>query len=561
MSVGFLAPQFLWALLALPLVVVLHFLRTRRRPHLVSALFLWRKAREAADDRRRTSPTWLLLLQLLFAALAALALARPLVSFEGRPDRVVVIDASASMTARAPAGTRLDEARSVAEELMAGSGRVALVRAGLEAGVSVPLTAERIDLRRALQAFEAGDRDADLVRALALAHALVPEGEVHLISDGPSPPARGFFYHPVGARAVNYGITTFDSSLGQAYVAVTSNDPRPQEIPVELVRDGSVLARTTLLVPAMGQSGVTFPVAEADGFIAARLQVPPQDALALDDVAYAGQRRLTVAVGEESASVTRALQSLSGIEYRVTVNAGEVTADARVLFGVADDELPPGNVLVFRAAAEEPRYLAIRDWDQSDSLLRFVDLRDVVVGISPEAPSEDEPGWETLARAANLTPVLSRRRNDDGTVIRASFHPSQTDLVLRPAFPAFMANAMNEFRGLSTVPLGATVGQAVDAEGRTVGRILAPGVYRLPDGTDDGTNAGMVAASLLSAGETRLPSPEAAPARAAERTGDSSETVSANRGLALWLALAAAALLLLEWIAWSRGATGWLRGN
>lgn len=557
MSVGFLAPQFLWALLVLPLVVLLHFLRTRRRPHLVSALFLWRKAREAADDRRRISPTWLLLLQLLFAALAALALARPLVSFEGSPDRVVVIDASASMTARGSTGTRLDEARAVAEELMAGSGRVALVRAGLEAGVSEPLTAERTALRRALRALEAGDRDADLVRALELAHALAPEGHVHLITDGPTPPGRDFTYHPVGESALNYGITTFDTSLGQAYVAVTSNDPRPQEIPVELLREGSVLARTNLLVPAMGQSGVTFPIADADGFIAARLLAPPQDALALDDVAYAGQRRLTVTVGEDSAPVTRALQSLAGLEYRVTANAQEVAADARVLFGVADEDLPAGNVLVFQAAADEPRYLSIRDWDQSDPLLRFVGLREVVVGISPAAPSEDEPGWETLARAADLTPVLSRRRDDDGTVIRAAFHPSQTDLVLRPAFPAFMANAMNEFRGLSTVPLGTTLAQATDYEGRTVERVLAPGLYRSSSGTD----AGLVAASLLSVGETRLPTPEAAPGRDANRAGRVGEPVRASRGLALWLALAAAALLLLEWLAWSRGATGWLRGN
>lgn len=556
MSVAFLAPQFLWALLALPLVVVLHFLRTRRRPQLVSALFLWRKAREAADDRRRISPTWLLLLQLLFVALAALALARPFVTLEGRPDRVLVIDASASMTARAGAGSRLDQARSVAEELVAGGGRVALVRAGLEAGVSEPFTAERSVIRRALRDLEAGDRDADLGRALELARALSPEGEVHLISDGPPPPTRDFVYHPVGGDALNYGITTFDTSLGQAYVAVSSNDPRPQEIPVELLRNGTVLASTTLLVPARGQAGVTFPVVEADGFIAARLGSPPQDALALDDVAYAGQRRLEVAVGEESAPVNRALQSLSGLEFRVTGNAGEVAADARVLFGVADDDLPPGNVLVFQGAAEEPRYLSIRDWDQSDSLLRFVDLREVVVGLAADGPSEDPPGWETLARAADLSPVLSRKRDDDGTVIRAAFHPSQTDLVLRPAFPALMANVMNEFRGLSTVPLGSP-SQALDAEGRQVERLLEPGLYRLTNGSEPA----VVAASLLSLGETRLPSPQTAFDADAALTRRGDDPVSASRGLALWLALAAAALLLLEWLAWSRGTSGWLRGS
>ncbi|MEJ2667567.1 MAG: BatA domain-containing protein, partial [Deinococcales bacterium] len=61
MPLSFAAPEFLWALLALPLVVLLHFVRSRRRRTEVSALFLWRRARQVAERRRRIAPTWLLL--------------------------------------------------------------------------------------------------------------------------------------------------------------------------------------------------------------------------------------------------------------------------------------------------------------------------------------------------------------------------------------------------------------------------------------------------------------------------------------------------------------------
>ena len=77
MSLTFHSPAFLWLLAAVPVVVLLHFLRARRRQHAVSALFLWERATHAASLRRRVRPSWLLLAQLLFTALAALALARP----------------------------------------------------------------------------------------------------------------------------------------------------------------------------------------------------------------------------------------------------------------------------------------------------------------------------------------------------------------------------------------------------------------------------------------------------------------------------------------------------
>jgi hypothetical protein len=553
-SLTFLAPQFLWALVALPFIVILHFIRTRRRLRTVSALFLWRRAHEAAESRRRISPTWLLLLQLLFAALAALALARPSLSFQGPPDQVVVIDASASMAARDSDGVRLDKARALAERLIGRGGRTALVRAGLDAVVVAPLSSDRPALRRALAGLEAGDRDADLARAVDLARALVPVGAVHVITDG-APPTGYFEYHPVGGNALNYGITTFDTGLGQAYVAVSSNDPRPQQINVVLSRNGSELARTTLLVPARGQAGTTFPVDEAEGFIEARLAVPANDALPLDDVAYAGQRRLAVSVNGDSAPVLRALEALPAVELASAEAAGGSAPDVRVLFGASAEETPPGNVLVFAAPAEEPVYRSIRDWDQGDELLRFVDLREAVVGLAPDLPKEERPGWETLARASDLSPVISRRRDERGIAVRVSFHPSQTDLVLRPAFPAFMANVIDGFRGETTLPLGTVVERATDGGGRRVERLLVPGIHRGIGGAADAA----VAASLLSAGETRLP--PGPPEAAARAPGEPGESVGSLRGVATWLLLAAAALLVLEWLAWTRGSNPWLRGG
>src|SRR5690554_2785717 len=169
---NFLAPAYLWLLAAIPLVVALHFLRNRRRHQLVSAAFLWQLARDKATEQRRFALWWLLLLQILAIIALAAALAQPVLVGQGVPDRILVIDASASMAARDPDGVRLVKALAAAGDLVGDGGRVALIRAGSDATVLAPLTASEGDLSVALANLEATDASADLDRALELAAGL-----------------------------------------------------------------------------------------------------------------------------------------------------------------------------------------------------------------------------------------------------------------------------------------------------------------------------------------------------------------------------------------------------
>lgn len=554
MSLTFLAPQFLWALLALPLVVLLHFVRSRKKRQEVSALFLWHKAKALAQQRRRFSPTWLLLLQLLFVTLAALALAQPNLTVRSVPSRIFVIDASASMAARDADGVRLARAVEEAEALLNSAGEVAVVRAGLDATVAQPLTPDHAEARRSLRGLEAADTRADLRRAVELARSLAPDAEIHLFTDADAPTGLAYTLHPVGGDAQNIGVSAFELRGGQAFVSVVSSSPRPQEVTVEVSRADALLGSTTLLVPSRGRVSAAFPIGSAPGFYRAHLSTLSWDALPLDDEAWAGSRNLRVLLTPPSPSVERALRALPGLEVNVSgaLPTNLDTYDMLVLTGTPPDPLPPGRILLFAPPSETPRYERIGDWDRSDPLLRFVDLTGVRVGLGDTLLELPEGERRVLAQTEGLNPALLILKTRDRTVVALPFHPSQTDMVNRAAFPIFIANVIDAFRGENRLTLGSPLptDAPITFNGREVSleRATEPGIYRF--------GGGVYSASLLSAEESLLPTPlvadggqdEPPAARESER----------QQSFALWLVLAALVALTLEWLLWSRGRGKWL---
>ncbi|MEL7059229.1 MAG: VWA domain-containing protein [Acidobacteriota bacterium] len=124
---SFLAPLVgaIAAAVVIPSLVALYFLKLRRRRMEVPSTLLWKKA---IQDMQVNSPfqrlrnSLLLLLQLLILAALLFALARPTLFMQAEPGSraVIVIDRSGSMSATdAPGGgTRLDEAKRLAEEVV-----------------------------------------------------------------------------------------------------------------------------------------------------------------------------------------------------------------------------------------------------------------------------------------------------------------------------------------------------------------------------------------------------------------------------------------------------------
>ncbi|HEX8772242.1 MAG TPA: BatA domain-containing protein [Pyrinomonadaceae bacterium] len=187
---SFLAPFTLigLGLLALPVLIHLLVRRRARRLDFPSLKFL----RETPSFRlypRRVRQPLLLALRLAALALIILALARPFISFGARDrhTRIILIDASLSMSTRGRAEAAMEQARSIINKLEAGES-AALIAFSSDASVLAEATVDRDALARSLQGYAPTGGAADYSAGLAAAAAMLQQvgkgtAEIDLISD------------------------------------------------------------------------------------------------------------------------------------------------------------------------------------------------------------------------------------------------------------------------------------------------------------------------------------------------------------------------------------------
>jgi hypothetical protein len=270
-------PALIAAAVAIPLLLLLYFLKLRRRPVDVSSTFLWKKT---IQDLQVNAPfqklrrNLLLILQLVLLCLLLLALARPVANYRPGAGKltVLLIDHSASMSARDVDGhSRLDEAKRRAKELVDSMGRnaTATVIAFDDGAQTVqPWTSDTAALRRAIDAIQPTDRLSRLKLAYQLAEAQTnfnpdqlrandaQRPDVRLFSDGrvlddnDELTLRGnLVFEKIGTdTASNVGIVALSARRNyerptqvQVFARLANYGPEPLEVPVQLSVDGEVI--------------------------------------------------------------------------------------------------------------------------------------------------------------------------------------------------------------------------------------------------------------------------------------------------------------------------------
>ena len=265
------------AAIAIPALLVLYFLKLRRREMAVSSTLLWKKA---VQDLQVNAPfqklrrNLLLLLQLLILLFLLLALSRPVTHFTPGAGKVavVLIDRSASMGAKDPelkGKTRLDEAKRRATELvdtLDRRGQAMVIAFDETAQTMQPFTSDVPALKRAIDAIQQTDKKSKLKTAFQLAEAQTnfnPEQlrvdartrpEVWLYSDGRVTDTneisvRGDLkYDPIGSdKTGNIAIVAMNAKRNyerpaevQIFARLANFGPDPVDADVQLSVDGQI---------------------------------------------------------------------------------------------------------------------------------------------------------------------------------------------------------------------------------------------------------------------------------------------------------------------------------
>jgi Ca-activated chloride channel homolog len=189
-----LAPLALLGLVTIPIIVAFYMLRLRRPERTVSSTFLWQQLVrdvEANAPWQRLRRSLLLLLQLLLAFLLVMVVARPVTERQASlaHDIVLVVDASASMSATDVFPDRLTAAKQAAIDALKdlpSDGKVSVIAAAETARVVSNEATDQGRAARAIQSIKPTTSAGNLGDALKLAGALAARArgaEILVVTD------------------------------------------------------------------------------------------------------------------------------------------------------------------------------------------------------------------------------------------------------------------------------------------------------------------------------------------------------------------------------------------
>jgi hypothetical protein len=589
----FLNPSALWWLLGVPAVVALHLLRPKPRAVTISSLALWRGIHKKGRHRvlgLRLHQFLSLFLATAAWTLVAVAAARPQFGrSDGRPGPVVLlIDGRARLGAAAGSDreTRFERVRREAERwvaLAAPDREVAIVMGA--ADHAWPVAAFSPDprkLKSKLAAMRPTDAGGDLLDARSLADQMARsvKGRVVELTPVAAPSADN-------SAITALGVAPIPNRPGRAevFVEVSQFGNAALDATLDILLDGTFVDARRVEAAAgsawKGRFEVARPSVDAPTpghRLVARLNV--RDAMDADNAAYAvlpGWRTVPVLmVGRDDPFVEKAIRSVPGTRFETVAPDQFVPSMLRAFPVVVFDDWIPvqrsldtlvsGTLWIGRppfSSTDAPvNRPAITHLDEGHPLTRLIDGTDwQIASARPAIIPENDPAWrwEQPIRSGETPLLIAGERTDGVRLAALTFHPLDSTLPLKVAFPLLIANSIHWLSGSDRAfEKAATVGELVKlAEGCAITSELDPdaesaagtwhplraGFYR----AETGGNPTWMAANSLDPSES---------AAAAQPEPDRRSAVPdrpAGEDEAPLCLAAAAAILFIEWWLFNRG--------
>jgi len=486
---SFQSPAMLWLFAPLgAAILALYLLRMRRQDIKIPASFLWPNQTEEVRANslfQRLRFNWLLVLQLLIAALVCVALARPQFKQKGMlgTTTVIVLDASASMRATDVSPNRFENAKQMATEAIANAGvgdQIAILTAANTPQVASPLSNDSQAHRSALAQLKPTDTEGDMGEALRLAAALISGidgARILVLSDGCftkisefSPGKAAVVYKKIGTRQENLAIQSLGATKSpkgtEVYCGIKNFGLNEAQTEVAIYADNKLIHAQKLKVPSLNSAGIRC-LAPA-GTMILRAESSASDLLDADN-------RLTTAVTPTASLrvllVSRAdpfLERALLLDPRVSLDTSKELPlgegkgkpsqyDLIVFDGIQAVPVESRGVLSFgsgKGRIQTPQ----ADEVTSHPITSGIGLENLFIDSAKqlELPSE-----ATVLASSNNQPLLAIAEAPQRRVW-VGFEPMNSDFPLQVGFPIFIANV------LDFVGAGAQSGEIVTQTGRSM---------------------------------------------------------------------------------------------
>lgn len=493
--ISFIQPAAFLLTILLPVIILLYLLKLRRTERLVSSTYLWRQMVrdvEANAPWQRLRFNLLMLLQLIFLVLLILALARPAVESQGVSAQAVILilDASASMTASDVAPTRFDAAKDQARRIIAelpDQTRVTLIVAGREARVVVAASSDRRQLLQEIANLKAGTGGANMDVALQLASAIAArhsDAQIIVLSDGNVPLSQRMtvqgklVYLPFGLRGQNQAVSLLNvqpqpgGSLS-AFAQIANYGDQPVKRRLAFYADDLLVDTFDVELPPTSEQAVLAQgIFSGTQIVEARLlpgESSETDFLAADDSArvvyHPGEPISVTLVSPGNLFLETALSLLPSVQLtRLNEADSSIHALPAADLTILDGQMPltgalPAGNLFFIAPTRNNEFFTVAGVltqprplkaNQDDPLLQYVGLESVNILDSAAIPLPDwaqpvilaDPSPGSAPAAGESFPLLFIGEIGGRRLAVLSFDLRHSDLPLQVAFPLLLANLM-----------------------------------------------------------------------------------------------------------------------
>ncbi len=520
-----------WLAVFIPPLVLLYFLKLKRKEHPVTSIILWQRS---IQDLRANSPfqrlrkNLLLFLQILVFVLVAAALARPVLlglRISGS-HRVLLIDQSASMSSKDAGGrTRLEAAIETAFGLIDDPDRenMMIIGFGSDARTYCSFTDSSVELRNALSKVSQLQTETRVDGALEVAFTALKgktSGSVIVLSDGAfgavglkqgSEITAPVHFLRFGSGSANAGIVGIEAKReadgggrAQVLAAVFSSFPGEQSAVAELRRDDRLVDAAEITL----KPGTTVPCVfgvDATEHGAYTVRITPGGLMDADDEAGVTVEPASPAAvhlySKGSFFLKKALEQDREIEVTVEDPDSYSGKDGGRTDVWPEDFPSPPDVVVFDGLSPSNRpamnslYLGclppipgivrtgivsepvVFDWNRTHPITRYAEFSILYV---KESASFSMPETASALIEAKDCPLAACVSDRGVRVVWTGFNLQGSDWPVQVSFPVFLKNSISWLSSgrerTSSVPVkpGSPIALVL-GKNETTARIIKPG--------------------------------------------------------------------------------------